>query len=204
MNYRTHSCLLFICAWLSACASVIRPNFETELRSLRGGQYVLDKDHAYLIFRIEHLGLSQVIGRFNDLEAALDFDPADPSTMQLEGIVDVASIDFGNAELDARIAGSGWLDANRFPQAIFQATDVRVLEDEQLEVIGEFTLRGVTLPLTLQGRFGGGADNLLTGKYTLGFSATGQISRSAYGVSAWPALVADTVDIELHVEFQRN
>lgn len=204
MNYRTCCGLLVTTALLVSCASVIRPNFETELRSLRGGEYTLDREHAYLIFRIEHLGLSQVIGRFNSLDAVLDFDPENPEAMQLEGIVDVASIDFGNAELDERIRGPDWLDAERFPQAVFTATEVILADDDELIVNGDFTLRGRSLPLSLRGRFGGGADNLLTGKYTLGFSAEGEISRSAYGVSAWPSLVADTVGIELHVEFQRQ
>ncbi len=171
---------------------------------MRGGEYTLDTDHAYLNFRIEHLGLSYVVGRFNVLDAKLDFDPDNPETLFLEGIVDVASIDFGNDDLDERIAGDGWLDAERFPQAIFRSTEVTVTDDDGLRVVGDFTLHGVTQPVTLEGRFGGGADNLLTGRYTLGFSATGELSRSAYGVSAWPGLVGDTVSIELHAEFLRS
>jgi polyisoprenoid-binding protein YceI len=204
MTLQARLSALTVCLMTSACASLVTPNFESELSSLRGGEYTLDPEHAYLNFRIEHLGLSYVVGRFNELDASLDFDPDDPASLSLEGIVDVATIDFGNEDLDERIAGSGWLDAERFPQAVFTATDVTVTEDDGLIVVGDFTLRGVTLPLTLTGRFGGGADNLLTGRYTLGFSATGEISRSAYGVSAWPALVGDAVSIELHAEFQAN
>ena len=70
-------------------------------------------------------------------------------------------------------------------------------------VTGDFTLRGVTLPLELDGRFNGGADNILTGRYTLGFAASGSLSRSAYGIDAFGALVGDEVGIEIHAEFQR-
>lgn len=208
MSALTRTGLVVICIAMnivaSSCTSLVTPNFESELKSLRGGAYALDKEHAYLNFRIEHLGLSYVVGRFNELDASLDFDPEDPSTLMLEGIVDVGSIDFGNEDLDERIAGSGWLDAERYPQATFTSTTVEVTDDDGLVVTGDFTLHGVTLPLTLEGRFGGGADNLLTGRYTLGFSATGEISRSAFGVSAWPGLVGDAVIIELYAEFQRN
>ncbi len=193
-----------LCLAISACASVVRPNYEVDLTLLRSGQYTLDPEHAYLNFRIEHLGLSQVVGRFNELDASLDFDPENPAALKLEGVVDTSSIDFGNEDLDTRIAGSGWLDAENYPQARFVSMVVTVEADQGLTVQGDFTLRGVTLPLTLSGRFGGGADNLLTGRYTLGFSARGVISRSAFGITAWPDLVGDEVAIELHAEFQRR
>ena len=57
--------------------------------------------------------------------------------------------------------------------------------------------------MSLNATFKGGADNLLTGKYTLGFSANGSFLRSDFGIDAFAALVADEVFIEIHAEFQR-
>ncbi len=189
---------------LGGCASVVRPNYRTELAELRPGQYTLDPTHAYLLFKADHLGLSKVVGRFDDVDASLDFDPEDIGALRLEGVVSVASIDTGDEELDRRLSGDDWLDAAGHPEARFVTTRVEPGEDGAFTVVGDFSLRGVTREIRLDARFGGGADNLLTGRYTLGFEATGEISRSAYGIDSLGALVGDVVELEIHAEFQRE
>jgi len=185
------------------CAALVTPNYSTELAELRPGDYTLDPDHAYLLFRVEHLGLSTVVGRFDEVDATLDFDPEDIASLRLDGRVDVASIDFGNEDLERRMRGEDWLDAERHPEARFTTTSIEPGEGGAFTVTGAFTLRGVTRPLVLEARFNGGADNILTGRYTLGFSADGALSRSAYGVDGLGALIGDEIGIEIHAEFQR-
>ena len=188
----------------SGCASLLAPkNLRTDVAELRSGDYVLDPDHAFLLFRVEHLGLSQVIGRFDEAEATLDFDPDDLGAMRLDGVVDTASLDFGNEGFERRIRGGEWLDVETYPEARFTTTSVTPGEDGAFTVTGDFTLKGTTLPLTLDARFNGGADNILTGCYTLGFAATGTLSRSAWGIDGLGALVGDEIGIEIHAEFQR-
>ncbi len=189
---------------VSGCASIVRPNYTQSLAELRAGAYTLDPDHAYLIFRIEHLGLSTVVGRFNTVEASLDFDPETMTELNLEGIIDTSSIDMNNADLEQRLRGSGWLDTENFPQATFTSESVEPGSDNSFILNGNFTLRGITQPVALTATFKGGADNLLTGRYTLGFEASGSILRSDFGVDSFAALVADEIFIEIHAEFQRN
>jgi len=189
---------------LSGCASLVRPNFSTVITELRSGQYSLDPEHVYVHFKVEHLGLSTIVGRFNQVDASLDFDPDNIEELQLEGIIDVSSIDLNNEDLESQLLGKAWFDAERFPQASFKTTSLVVGQNQQFEILGDFNLRGVTKPLTLKAVFKGGADNLLTGKYTLGFAATGSISRSDYGIDSFLGLVDDEVFIEIHAEFQRN
>ena len=196
--------LLACCVALAGCASLVRPNYETELAELREGQYTLDPTHAYLLFKADHLGLSKVVGRFDEIDASLDFDPEDVASLRLDGVVATASIDTGDASLDDRLAGGDWLDAEAHPEARFTTTSVTPGEGDRFTVTGDFTLRGVTREITLDARFGGGADNLLTGRYTLGFEATGEISRSEYGIDSFGALVGDAIELEIHAEFQRE
>ena len=190
-------------ALLGGCAALVTPNFTTETGELRAGDYALDPDHAYLLFRVEHLGLSMVVGRFDEVDATLDFDPDDLAALRLDGVVDMASIDLDDPDLERRLLGGDWLDAGAHPEARFTTTSVVPGEGGAFVVTGDFTLRGVTLPLELDGRFNGGADNILTGRYTLGFAASGSLSRSAYGIDAFGALIGDEVGIEIHAEFQR-
>jgi len=139
--------LIVLCIFVSGCASVLRPNFTQSLGELRSGAYTLDPEHAYLIFRIEHLGLSTIVGRFNMMDASLDFNPAALADLSLDGIVDVASIDLNNTSLENRLRGSQWLDTESFPQARFVSETVQPLSGNSFIVNGVFTLRGVTLLL---------------------------------------------------------
>lgn len=189
---------------ISGCASLVRPNYTQTISELRSGEYTLDPEHAYVHFRIEHLGLSTVVGRFNSVKAALDFDPKSVGTLKLDGVVDVASVDLNNESLERRLRGGDWFDTDQFPEATFKTLAVEPGSGNDFVITGDFTLRGITRPLVLAATFKGGADNLLTGKYTLGFAATGSFLRSDYGMDGLAALVADEVFIDLHAEFQRT
>ena len=197
-------CGLLVLATLSACASLVRPNFTQEVLEIRPGEYRLDPEHVYIHFKIEHLGLSTVVGRFNRSEASLDFNPNNMADMRLEGVIDMASLDMNNPALEKRLLGSDWFDVARYPETSFLTTEVVPTGGNNIAITGDFTLHGVTRSLTLDAVFKGGADNLLTGKYTLGFAATGSFLRSDYGVDAFGGLIADEVFVEIHAEFQRE
>lgn len=124
--------------------------------------------------------------------------------MRLDGVIDMASVDLGNADLEKRLRGADWLDIARYPEASFVTTDVLQVDGNRIRISGNFTLHGVTQPLVLDATFNGGADNLLTGKYTLGFSAFSEIRRSDFGIDSLAALVADVIVVEIHAEFQRK
>lgn len=189
---------------LSACAALITPNYTQQVAELRPGQYQLDVEHAYIHFRIEHLGLSTIVGRFNKAAASLDFDPEALGELQLDGYVNVDAIDLNNRELEQRLRGRDWFDTARFPQARFSTVSVTPTGGGTLTIEGNFTLRGITRPLVLEARFKGGADNLLSGKYTLGFAANGSFLRSDYGIDGLGGLVADEVFVEINAEFQKS
>lgn len=197
-------CGLMLLATLSACASLVRPNFSQKVTELRPGQYRLDPEHVYIHFKIEHLGLSTVVGRFNQSDASLDFDPDKLAELRLDGVIDMASLDMNNPSLEKRLLGSDWFDVARYPEANFRTTDVLPAGGNRFAIVGNFTLHGVTKPLTLDAVFKGGADNLLTGKYTLGFAASGSFLRSDFGVDAFAGLVADEVFVDIHAEFQKE
>lgn len=189
---------------LAGCTALVRPNFEAEVVNLREGQYELDPRHSFVHFKVPHLGLSTYVGRFNEFDATMDFDPDNISATRLEGTVTLASVDTGDEEVDELLREPAWFDVAQFPQAVFKTTAVTALAGNALEINGELTIRGVTRALTLQGRFNGGADNLLTRRYTIGFSARGTFSRSDYGIDRFAGLVGNDVEIELFAEFLRN
>ncbi len=207
LNNRVRAQRYFVCLillfFVSGCASLVRPNYTQELVKLRAGNYKLDKDHAYVNFKIGHLGLSMIVGRFNTVDASLEFDPANIEAMKINGVIDAASIDVNNEDLEDTLRGGYWFDTDRYPQVTFDSGKVVLAESGDLEVSGALTVLGVTKPITLIGRFNGGADNLLTRKYTLGFEGAATISRADFGMDAFEGIIADNVEIEIHAEFQR-
>ncbi|MBX2883205.1 MAG: YceI family protein [Granulosicoccus sp.] len=188
---------------LIGCASLVTPNYTQTFERLRPGQYQLDPEHAYVHFKVEHLGLSTVVGRFNQLDASLDFDPESIDDLKLEGRVDMQSVDMNNESLEKRLRGSDWFDVANFPEASFTTQSVTPGSANQFRLEGNFTLRGISRPLILDVQFKGGADNILTGKYTVGFAANASFLRSDYGIDSLGGLVADEVFVEIHAEFQR-
>ena len=189
---------------LSACVSLITPKVEKTVSELRAGEYSLDKGHATLLFKIQHMGLSTYVGRFNQLEASLDFDPADIAAAKLSAVIQVDSLDINDAGLKDDLMGTKWFNQASHPEVIFNTTSVKEINESTFEFTGDLAWRGVTRSMVLQATFHGGASNILTGKYTIGFSAKGSFLRSDFGMDAFIPLVGDKVEIETYAEFQRN
>lgn len=209
--YRLCRRLTLICAGaaaLAACsllAPLAKPDLSAEASALRDGAYRLDGDHAALIFRIDHLGFSKYLGRFENFDASLDFDPDNPAAAGLEAVIDMASLDVANPEFAATLLGPAWFDAEAHPQAIFRSTAIEVTGETSGLLRGELTLKGQTAPVVLEVVFNGGArDRLRANQYVVGFSARGTLDRTAFGVSRFSGLIADNVDIEIQAEFIRD
>lgn len=189
---------------LSGCVSLLTPKVESELLKLKAGQYSLDKTHATLLFKVQHLGLSTYVGRFNSFDAALEFDPNNIQASKLSAVVDITSLDINDPSLKDDLMGRSWFRQKDFPQASFVSTKVKPISDSDFEFVGDLSWRGVVKPITVTATFHGGANNILTGKYTIGFSAQGSFLRSDFGMGQYVPLVGDEVTIETYAEFLRN
>lgn len=174
------------------------------------GHYTLDKSHTSLIFRVNHLGFSTYTGAFTTYDATLEFDPANPSAMKFDGTVDVASLTLSNppAGFVADLLGAAWFEAEKFPTISFRSTAVEVTGANSANVTGDFTLHGVKKPLILAVTFNGGyAGHPYDPNARVGFSATGTIKRSDYGIAygvpepGTTMGVGDDVQLILEAEF---
>lgn len=189
---------------LCGCIALITPNVKTELYELRSGDYKVDKTHTTVLFKVNHMGLSTYVGRFNELDASLNFDPENLEQSSLQATVKTASVDVNNQALEATLSGSDWFNSDRYPEMIFSTSDIQLIDGSTLSFTGELTLLGVSQPIEMVGVFHGGATNLLTGRYTLGFSASGQAKRSDFGMDQYIGIVGDEVSFEIYAEFQKQ
>jgi polyisoprenoid-binding protein YceI len=189
---------------LMSCERLITPDFETEVTEMRSGAYTLDPDHASLSFKVNHLGFSTYLGRFNDFDASLDFDPENVANSSVEVIVDMASLDVNNPEFAEDLRGDSWFDVENYPQAIYRSTGlVETIDEDSFVFAGDLTFMGETHPVNLNVNFHGGGRNFLTRRYTLGFSADTTFLRSEWGMDTFTSFgVGDEVELEIHVEFQ--
>ena len=206
VKYRRFSLLLACSALLVSCDRILTPGFETSVTELPGGAYTLDKTHASILWKVDHLGFSSYIGRFNDFDASLDFDPENIEASSLEVIINTASLDVNNEAFAEELRGDDWFNSAQFPQAIFRTTSfVEAVDEDTFVFQGDLTLLGTTGTVTLTVNFNGGGRNFLTRSYTLGFSASTNFQRSAFGLDNLVAFgVGDNIDVEIHVEFMQS
>jgi len=202
-NTRRLSVILVCSAFLVSCDRLLTPDFNTDITELRGGAYTLDPDHATLLWKINHLGFSTFIGRFNDFDATLEFDPENIEASVVEVVINTAGLDINNEEFAEELRGDAWFNVEQFPQAGFKTTSfVESIDEDTFVFQGDLTLLGVTQPMNLEINFHGGGRNFLTRSYTLGFSASGEFLRSDHGLDRFTSFgVGDNIELEIHVEF---
>lgn len=199
--------LITICT-LAACTSLITPTVEKDIPKLDGGNYKIDPAHSRVIFKVGHLGLSKYVGRFNEFDARLQFEPEQPQQTKLQATVNTVSIDVADADFSESLSGSTWLDSEQFAQAFFTSNSIKLTDKtsdgkQTALFCGELTLINVTKPLCFDVIFNGGAFNVLSASYTLGFEAHAVFLRSDFGMDAYIPAVSDEVELEIHAEFKK-
>ncbi len=123
--------------------------------------YVIDTKgmHAFITFRIQHLGFSWLEGRFNRFRGEFDYDEENPSANRVEVEIDVASLDTNHAERDKHLRSARFFDVKRYPKATFVSKRWEEHDDGTATLRGTFTLRGVSREIEIAVTpVGGGKD----------------------------------------------
>lgn len=165
--------------------------------------YHLEKTHVDLLFTINHAGFTEKHGSFRDLDATLEYDAAHPEGSRVTVIVKTDSLDTANAARDTDVKGEKFLDVARYPEMRFVSTKVTREPDQSLRVDGELTLHGVTKPVTLHAKLNKAAPNPFDKRPTLGFSATGSLKRSDFGIATYIPVIGDVITLTIDAEFNR-
>lgn len=174
------------------------------------GTYKLDKAHANLEFRVNHIGFSNYTARFATFDAELQFDPANPTASTVTATIDLRSLALPTPPagfLDTLLSEK-WLGAPAFPQMTFRSRKIELTGANTARITGDLTLKGATAPVVLEATFNGGyAGHPYDPNARIGFSAKGSLKRTAFGVSEGvppPGStmgVGDNVEIIVEAEF---
>jgi polyisoprenoid-binding protein YceI len=168
------------------------------------GVYKLDKAHASLIFRVNHIGFSNYTANFSKFDAELQFDPANPEKSSVTATVNPRSLVLNDppAGFLDELLNPKWLDAAGHPQMIFRSTKVELTGANTARITGDFTMKGVTLPVTLDAAFNGGyAGHAYEPQARIGFSAKGSLLRASFGVKEGVPPPGSTMGVSDNVDF---
>ena len=172
--------------------------------AVQPGTYKVETGHTRVEFSLSHMGFSTWWGDFTGASGSLTLDPNRPAADQLSISVPIASVPTTNAKLDGELKEADYLDAAKYPTATFVSSQVTPTGPGQADVMGQFTLHGVTRPLTLHVRFNGAGVNPLSKAYTVGFDAEGMFRRSDFGVAKLVPVVGDEVTLRLSGAFTKS
>ncbi|MEL7129851.1 MAG: YceI family protein [Pseudomonadota bacterium] len=184
------------------CATAGEQSF-TEANS---GTYELEKSHAFLTWRVSHNGLSKYTARFTDFDATIAFDPENPVASSVTATVNPMSIETNhptNENWNTTLATDDkWLNGDEFPEITFQSTGVEQTGEFTGIITGDLTLLGVTKSIQLDATYNGTGNAPWYGTRDLiGFSATGTLKRSDFGMVALLPNIGDEVEIIIEAEF---
>ena len=170
------------------------------------GSYVSDPLHTNVLWSVSHFGTSTYIGRFDGTQATLEIDPTDATKSKLTATIDPASVNVNYSKDDkdfaAEIESDMFLDAAKFDEITFVSTEIKATGENTGTVTGDLTFHGVTKPVTLDVKMNGALNpHPMTKKPVVGFSATGTIKRSDFGVATLVGPIGDDVKLTIETEF---
>jgi len=166
------------------------------------GTYALDPRHASLVVKIPHMGFSKYTLRFTKLEGGFTYDPANWQTAKVAITVDPKSIDSEDGVFNKTIAG--YFEPDKYPTIQFTSTQLTADADGKGQLTGELTMHGVTKPVTLDVEFNGYGPGLPLMASRMGFSGSGKVKRSEFGVNGARPFAGDMVDLTFEVEFVKK
>ncbi len=164
-------------------------------------KYLIDTKgaHAFIQFRIQHLGYSWLSGRFNTFGGSFVYDEKNPGAASVKVEIDTASIDSNHAERDKHLRGGDFLHVDKYPKARFESTAFKENGNGTASLVGRLTLHGVTRPVTIAVQnIGHGPDPW--GGYRRGFEGTTRIALADYGIKYNLGPKSKEVELTLSVE----
>jgi polyisoprenoid-binding protein YceI len=160
--------------------------------------FKVDPVHSFVLFAVQHLGIANTYGRFNDIAGTVVFDRGNPSKSSVELSVPVESLDTHNSIRERSLKSPDFFDAKQFPTITFKSTKVEGSGD-MLKVSGDLTIHGVTKPVTVDFKKGGEGKGVF-GEMRGGGETRFTIKRSDFGMNFEQGEIGDEVTIVLSLE----
>ena len=171
--------------------------------------WAMDPTHSELLFKVKHLMITNVKGEFRSFNASLESIGTDFSKAKVTATIDADSIFTNNTDRDNHLKSADFFDVENHKELTFEGTSLTKLDDDNYQLKGDLTIKGVTKEIALDVEFGGIAKDPW-GNEKAGFSISGKINRKDWGLN-WNAaleaggvMVSDEVRINGEVQFVKQ
>jgi polyisoprenoid-binding protein YceI len=187
--------------WLGAAAYA--SGDDSSQADAQAPRFQIDPVHTQVQFSVQHAGFSSSTGKALRPRGVVVFDAKNWASASVEVTLNAAEIEFDDVAWNRAMRGARYFNAAEYPQIHFRSTNVQKNTDNTGILHGELTLLGIAQPVTLRIVFNKRARHPYTLKDTIGFSASGTLSRAAFGMTATPKTVGDKVRVRIALEAQR-
>lgn len=171
--------------------------------------YKIDAMHSNIEFKVKHLMISTVTGKFNSYDATLQSEAADFSDASITFSAEINSISTGNEQRDQHLIGTDFFDAASFPTVSFASTSFTKKEENEYTLLGNLTLKGITKEVALAVEFGGVMTDFY-GQEKAGFDIVGKINRKDFGLTwngiteAGGVVLGDDIKLNFSVQMTKQ
>ncbi|MBI3259452.1 MAG: polyisoprenoid-binding protein [Ignavibacteriae bacterium] len=169
-----------------------------------------DASHSSIGFSVKHLLVSNVKGQFNEYSVSVLSDKSDFSDAKVTVKIKAQSINTDNKQRDEHLRSPDFFEANKFPEIIFVSKKIEKTGNNTFKITGDFTMKGVTKTLTLNGELGGILQKDPWGKTKAGITLIGEVNRFDYGlnwnkaIEAGGFVVSETVKLNIELEIGKE
>lgn len=184
---------------------ILALGITTTAQAVENYAFDIKGQHAFIQFKVKHLGYSWLIGNFNTFNGSYSYDEANPAKSSVNVEIDVASLDSNHAERDKHLRSPDFFDVAKFPKATFTSTSYENKGNGKGVLKGNFTLRGVTKEISFDvTQIGAGKDPW--GGFRRGFSGTTTLHLSDYNMlkAGMLGAAAENVEIFFSIEGVRQ
>jgi polyisoprenoid-binding protein YceI len=164
---------------------------------VRADDYVVDGFHSSVVFKVQHMGISWIWGRFNDVSGTCTFDKNDPTKASFALTIKTESVDTGVKKRDDHLRSGDFFNANQFPLITFKSTSVKAAEGGY-SVTGDFTMHGVTKSITFTLK--GGKTVEFKGPPRIGFYTELTLKRSDFGMDRMTDMIGAEIPVAIAFE----
>lgn len=162
--------------------------------------YKIDPAHAAVAFIVNHVGFSNVIGRFDTVGGDVTFDKDAVEKSVVNVTIDTTSVDTNHAKRDEHLRSPDFFNAKEFPKMTFKSTKIEKTGDKTGKLHGDLTMLGVTKPVVLDVTFNKDGVSPASKLETAGFSARGTVKRSEFGMKYGVPAIGDDIQLLIEVE----
>jgi len=163
-------------------------------------KFVFDKKHTQILFFVNHMGFSNSNGKFLGFDGSFNFDAAKPAEGNVSLVIDTNSLNMDDAKWEEHLKDKNFFNTGSFPTMTFKSTKVTMTGEKTAKLTGDLTLLGVSKPVTLDVVLNKCGEHPMSHAKTCGFSATGNLKRTDWGMKAYVPMVSDDVQLRIEVE----